>query len=400
MGFETTITPLMTTQVTVYAQPAATFSAADTGLVFGEKPRTQTLDQLVPEPQYGNKPARDGWIVYDEKHLYHPHSGRSLDVAEQGTVLSSYMKGRRYGEFFSSRLLPQLVTTRPMWRLEKMKAHLLELQDISFILEAMSPAGEFLFRRVGRPNWSGWGEDHLIVFKKEGEWVAECQSVPTQSAYVDNIGDGTEDACFQFRVLRNLSAFWMTHEQAIPVHTTNAFAEKLPSVREVEEALRIMPPLLLGGLQSVELIDQQHENGYYGQMESTGILRLFRGSREYHLHATLFHELAHWFAMRCLGSMFLSGQAQWIRAIMQDARNPSKYATTTIGEDFAESVALYFLTGGGRFGAAPIYFRNRFRILDDWMHDCLQSPLDIAPNARLLSGGDHLAGEQGFNRIS
>ena len=362
MGFETIITPLIAPQVAVYAQPAASFSAsALEAPIFGAKPRMLPLDGLLEEPHCHNG-TREGWMVYDETHLFNPYRGESLYVEN--------LQGKKYGEQFPARALPKFLLVQSHPRLEKMKAHVIEHNGASYILEAVSPAQELLFRRIGRPNWSGLGEDHLIVFKKDGEWMAEYQSVPTQSVSVDHVGDGTEDAHFQFGVLPGIPLYWREHNFIVPVETINPKNKELPPVFDVAKALGIMPPLLLGGLQAVQLVDENHDDECFAEMDPEGILRLYRGSRGHHLHATLFHELAHWFAIRVLGSVFLEEQAHWIRAMMKDAKNPSWYATTTIAEDFAESVALYFLTGGGRLGEAPVHFKNRFRLLDALFYDC------------------------------
>ncbi|MDP2600461.1 MAG: hypothetical protein Q8P84_07015 [Deltaproteobacteria bacterium] len=369
MGFETFIAPLMAPQVAVYGIPAASFtlSLLETP-VFGAKPRTLPLDGLLDEPHYHNG-TREGWLVYDETHLFQPHRGESLYIGDQNGDLAPHLKGRRYGERFSARALPKFLLVQSHPRLEKIKSHLIEYQGISFILEAVSPAQELLFRRVGMPKWSGLGEDRLIVFKKNGEWMAESQSVPTQPAYVDNTGDGTEAVLFEYKGLPLLPS----HEITVPVRAPHGQGKELPSIEETVAALCRMPPLLMGGLQAVELIDKQHKNDFYGEMDPKGILRLYRGSRDLHLHATLFHELAHWFAMRILCSVFLAEQAHLIRAMMKDAKSPSHYAATNMGEYFAESVALYFLTDGGRLGSAPTHFRNFFRLLDQLFYDCFKS---------------------------
>lgn len=375
MGFETIIMPVTAPQVAIYSQPAASFSPETLEQpVFGAKPRTVSLDSLSPEPQLQNTSPKGGWLVYDETHLFNPHQGQSLYIGEQETNLHPHMAGKKYGELFPSRLLPQLITTRPMPRLEEMKAHVLEYGVLHYILEAVSPAQELLFRRVGRPNWSGLGEDHLIVFKRNGEWVAEYQSKRTKPASVKKVGEGLEAAYFEHGVLPSISQYWTPQKRAIPVYTTNPSSSELPSVAEIQEVLQSIPSFLLGGIQAVQLVDEELSDAERGQylalMNPKGIVFFYRGSHDIHLHSTLFHELTHWFAMRVLGSVFLAEQAHWIRAMMQDAVSPSQYATTTIGEGLAELGALYFLTGGGRFGKAPVHFRNFFKLLDALFHDC------------------------------
>lgn len=333
------------------------------------------MDRLLKEPEPHIRQTGESWFVYDGQHLFNPQLdspllNRSLYVGDQEEDLRSHLMGKKYGEPFPERLLPKLLMTRPMPTLEEMRAHVIEFGGLHYILESVSPAHEFLFRKVGARNWSGWGEEHLIVFKKEGGWAAEHQSVETRTTPIENVGDGTENAHFQFRVLPRIFLYWGGNNIVVPVQTTDPQSKELPSVVETVKALQTMPPLLLGGLQAIQLIDEKHKNNYYGQMDSAGILRLYRGSRDKHLHATLFHELAHWFAMRFLGSVFLAGQAGWIRAMMQDAHNASHYAPTNIGEDFAETVALYFLTGGGRCGKEMIHFKNRFKLLDELFYSC------------------------------
>lgn len=374
MGFETTILPLTTAQVALYATPAASFSTETLdNPSFGEKPRLLPIDYLLSESQFHSQPPTGSWLAYDEDHFFHPHWGLSLYVGDQKPDVQALLAGRRYGESIDSQRLPPYLTLRKMPQFEEIKSYVLEYGGFHYILEAVSPRQELLFRRVGRPKWSGLGEDHLIVFKKDGEWFAERQSQETKEAPVKIVGEGLEAAHFEHQVFPSVSKFWVPNKKEILIHTTNPASDELPSVSEVQEALRVIPSFLVGGINAVQLVDEEHvdaEKQYFAVMDPKGIIYFYRGSRNAHLHATLFHELAHWFAMQKFGNFLLPGQAHWIRAMMQDAASPSQYATTTIGEGLAESTALYFLTGGGRFGKAPVYFRNYFALLDQLFYDC------------------------------
>jgi hypothetical protein len=143
-----------------------------------------------------------------------------------------------------------------------------------------------------------------------------------------------------------------------------------PTVDEIAKSLELMPPSSRREIKKI-VVEPKDDPSASALSRGHGVVSLYptaeHRSKEL-LTTTLTHESGHLLGGRIFGPLaqkLTKGWQEWEQAGDRDGRWPSSYATHSIDEDIAESVALYQRVHGTREEATwRAAFPARFAILD------------------------------------
>ena len=152
----------------------------------------------------------------------------------------------------------------------------------------------------------------------------------------------------------------------------------LPSVEQIADALGTVPGEQLDSFDQVVVSPNQNPDDAYWAKEynkpgfssaatggSGGVTFYPKGtpwSQEF-VDSTMIHEGGHTYSQKLWKDA--KKKKQWEDAIKSDPKSPSKYADSSVGEDFSESLVMYSLSKGTKCeAAAKALYPKRYEILD------------------------------------
>lgn len=154
-------------------------------------------------------------------------------------------------------------------------------------------------------------------------------------------------------------------------------SKKLPTAQQLADAMGAVPPAQLDKIPSVVASPNPNPSDAYWAVEykTPGFTSAATGgssgvtfypsnnwSQEF-TDSTMIHEGGHTYSQDLWSND--ETKKAWQKAIDEDKRTPSKYAESSIGEDFSESLVMYSLSKGTSCEAtAKQLYPNRYKTLD------------------------------------